>query len=156
MTIRPTAILTGLLLATTAFAVLPTGPANALTLRECAAKYKAALEAGTAKGMKLADFRKAECGTDATAGTTTPKAETKSETKAETKSAPASAAAGSAVFPTAVAPKYSSGPAAKGRLQTCLEQYKTNKTNNANGGLNWIQKGGGYYSECNKRLKGSA
>src|ERR1700757_466999 len=24
----------------------------------------------------------------------------------------------------------------------------------ANGGLKWIQKGGGYYSECNKQLKG--
>ena len=25
---------------------------------------------------------------------------------------------------------------------------------NGNGGLKWIQKGGGYYSECNKQLKG--
>jgi len=29
-----------------------------------------------------------------------------------------------------------------------------NKSNNGNGGLGWVQKGGGYYSECNKRLKG--
>jgi hypothetical protein len=29
-----------------------------------------------------------------------------------------------------------------------------NKATNANGGLKWIQKGGGYYSECNKQLKG--
>jgi hypothetical protein len=29
-------------------------------------------------------------------------------------------------------------------------------TNNANGGLKWIQRGGGYYSECSKRLKGQA
>jgi hypothetical protein len=28
-----------------------------------------------------------------------------------------------------------------------------NKATNANGGLKWIEKGGGYYSECNKRLK---
>jgi hypothetical protein len=28
-----------------------------------------------------------------------------------------------------------------------------NKASNGNGGLKWIQKGGGYYSECNKRLK---
>ena len=27
---------------------------------------------------------------------------------------------------------------------------------NANGGLKWIQKGGGYYSECTKKLKGAA
>ena len=37
---------------------------------------------------------------------------------------------------------------------TCLDQYNTNKTGTGNGGLKWIQKGGGYYSECNKRLKG--
>ena len=40
-------------------------------------------------------------------------------------------------------------------METCLDQYKANKANNANGGLKWIQKGGGYYSECNKHLKGS-
>ena len=39
-------------------------------------------------------------------------------------------------------------------MQTCLDQYNANKGTNGNGGLNWIQKGGGYYSECNKRLKG--
>ena len=36
----------------------------------------------------------------------------------------------------------------------CLDQYKANKATNANGGLKWIEKGGGYYSECNKQLKG--
>jgi hypothetical protein len=42
----------------------------------------------------------------------------------------------------------------KGRMHTCVDQYNANKTANANGGLKWIQKGGGYYSECNKKLKG--
>ena len=41
-------------------------------------------------------------------------------------------------------------------METCLDQYRANKTGNGNGGLKWIQKGGGYYSECNKRLKGTA
>ena len=63
-------------------------------------------------------------------------------------------AAGAAAFPKAVDPKYSSESAAKQRMKTCLDQYNSNKAANANGGLNWIQKGGGYYSECNKRLKG--
>ncbi len=36
----------------------------------------------------------------------------------------------------------------------CLDQYNANKTSNGNGGLRWIQKGGGYYSECTKQLKG--
>ena len=38
-------------------------------------------------------------------------------------------------------------------MHTCLDQYNENKAGAGNGGLNWIQKGGGYYSECNKRLK---
>jgi hypothetical protein len=36
-------------------------PAQALTSEECSAKYKAAQGAGTAGGMKYADYRKAEC-----------------------------------------------------------------------------------------------
>ena len=66
----------------------------------------------------------------------------------------APAAAGEPVFPTAVSPKYSTETAGKARMHTCLDQYNENKAGNGNGGLNWIQKGGGYYSECNKRLKG--
>jgi hypothetical protein len=46
--------------------------------------------------------------------------------------------------------------AGKARMETCLDQYRANKANNANGGLKWIQRGGGYYSECSKRLKGQA
>ena len=69
--------------------------------------------------------------------------------------APAKPAAPSnAVVPTAVSSKYSSESAGKARMHTCLDQYRANKANNANGGLKWIMKGGGYYSECNKRLKG--
>ncbi|HBF56219.1 MAG TPA: hypothetical protein DDW72_20320, partial [Afipia sp.] len=64
------------------------------------------------------------------------------------------APAGPAVFPTAIAPKYSSETAGKARMHTCVDQYNANKATNANGGLKWIQKGGGYYSECTKRLKG--
>src|SRR5215467_13954252 len=42
-------------------------PASALTMQECSAKYKAAQTAGTLNGQKWNDFRKAQCGTDATA-----------------------------------------------------------------------------------------
>ena len=62
--------------------------------------------------------------------------------------------AGNAVFPTAVSPKYTNESAGKARMHTCVDQYKANKATNANGGLKWIEKGGGYYSECNKQLKG--
>jgi len=69
--------------------------------------------------------------------------------------APAVAAApGTAVFPTAIAPAYANEKPGKARMKTCDDQYKANKATNANGGLKWIQKGGGYWSECNKRLKG--
>lgn len=66
----------------------------------------------------------------------------------------APAAPGEPIFPTAVSPKYSTETAGKARMHTCLDQYNENKAGSGNGGLNWIQKGGGYYSECNKRLKG--
>lgn len=78
-------------------------------------------------------------------------AEKKAKAPAKEEPAPA---AGNAVFPPVIAPKYSKEPAGKARMHTCLDQYNANKANNANGGLNWIQKGGGYYSECNKRIKG--
>ena len=54
------------------------------------------------------------------------------------------------MFPSAVDAKYSKDSAGKARMLTCLDQYKANKASNGNGGLKWIQKGGGYYSECNK------
>ncbi|WP_204348419.1 hypothetical protein, partial [Klebsiella pneumoniae] len=44
----------------------------------------------------------------------------------------------------------------KARLHTCVDQYNANKASNGNGGMKWIEKGGGYYSECNKKLKGAA
>jgi uncharacterized protein involved in high-affinity Fe2+ transport len=69
---------------------------------------------------------------------------------AKTEPAPA---ATNAVFPTAVSPKYSKETAGKARMHTCLDQYNANKAAGGNGELKWIQKGGGYYSECNKRLK---
>jgi len=140
---------------------LQNGSAQALTMQECSAKYKAAKDAGTLGGMKWNDFRKAQCGPEAAAApaATQPAATTAAKpaaAKPATAPAPTPAAAGNAVFPSAVSPKYSSETAGKARMHTCLDQYKANKTTNANGGLKWIERGGGYYSECNKRLKGSA
>jgi hypothetical protein len=144
-------------------------PAQALTMQECSAKYKAAKDGGTLNGQKWNDFRKAECGADATAtpaaaapaAPAEPKAaeaKPKKEVKeaAPAASAPAPAATGNAVFPSALDPKYAKESAGKARMHTCVDQYNTNKTSNGNGGLKWIEKGGGYYSECNKRLKGAA
>ena len=136
-------------------------PAHALTSKECSAKYKAAKAAGTLNGMKWNDFRKAECGASASAAPATAPAPAPASAPApapaakKMKPAAAPVATGNAVFPSAVSPKYSKDSAGKARMETCLDQYHANKANNANGGLKWIEKGGGYYSECNKRLKGA-
>jgi hypothetical protein len=129
-------------------------PAQALTMQECSAKYKAAKDGGTLGGQKWNDFRKAQCG-DAAAATPAA-APAKPAASAKPAAAPKTVAApsGPGVFPTAVAPKYSSETPGKARMHTCLDQYNANKATGANGGLKWIQKGGGYYSECSKRLKG--
>lgn len=137
--------------ALTGLVALTHTPVHALTMQECSAKYKAAQTAGTAKGMKWNDFRKAECGAETPAATPAPAPAGKTATPPA--KAPVPAATGGAVYPTAVAPKHSGESAGKARMQTCLDQYNANKATNANGGLNWIQKGGGFYSECNKRLK---
>jgi len=134
---------------------LQSNSAHALSMRECSAKYKAAKDAGTLNGMKWNDFRRAQCGAEATAAPTPAAAPPPATTTVAPKPAQAPAVAvGNAVFPSAVNPKYSSESPGKARMETCLDQYRANKANNANGGLKWIQKGGGYYSECNKRLKG--
>ena len=151
--------------AVSAFAAFTaTSSAQALTAQECSAKYQAAKTAGTLAGQKWNDFRKAQCGADATAAApaatpaaapAAPKeaaAKPKSKKGDEAAAAPA-APAGPAVFPSAVDPKYSKETAGKARMHTCVDQYNANKASNANGGLKWIQKGGGYYSECSKKLK---
>jgi hypothetical protein len=141
-----------------AFAVA--APAQALTTQECSAKYQAAKAAGTLGGQKWSDFRKAQCGADATPAPTAaaPAAPAPAAEKPKKEAAPvaAPAAVGNAVFPNAVDPKYSKESAGKARMHTCVDQYNANKASNGNAGLKWIEKGGGYYSECNKRLKGAA
>ena len=140
-------------------------PAQALTSQECSAKYQAAKKDGSLGTMKWNDFRKAQCGADATpaaapaaAAPAAPAAEPK---QAKKEAAPAAAPAptlpaGPAIYPNAVDPKYAKETAGKARLHTCVDQYNANKTTNGNGGMKWIEKGGGYYSECNKKLKGAA
>ncbi|WP_076865193.1 hypothetical protein [Bradyrhizobium mercantei] len=140
-------------------------PAQALTAQECSAKYQAAKSAGTLGGQKWNDFRKAQCGADATpaaapaapppaAAAPAPAAPKEAKKEAAPAAAPAMPA-GPAVFPNAVDPKYAKETEGKQRMHSCLDQYNANKTTGGNGGLKWIQKGGGYYSECNKRLKGA-
>jgi len=55
-------------------AIAATAPAQALTMQECSAKYKAAKDAGTLGGQKWNDFRKAQCAADATPAAAAPAA----------------------------------------------------------------------------------
>jgi len=148
-------------------AFVATAPAQALTSQECSAKYQAAKTAGTLNGQKWNDFRKAQCGADAAAAPAAapvaapaaPAVPKEAEAKPKKEAAPAAAPAapmpvGNAVFPSAVDAKYAKESAGKARMHTCVDQYNANKATNGNGGLKWIEKGGGYYSECNKKLKG--
>lgn len=141
-----------------AFASLAPAPAAALTMKECSAKYQEAKKANTLKGQKWNDFRKAQCGDDdaaeADAAAAVPAEPAPATTPASASTKPAAAQrAKPAVFPKAVSEKYSGETAGKARLKTCADQYNANKTANANGSLKWIEKGGGYWSQCNAKLK---
>lgn len=136
-------------------------PASALTLQECSTKYQAAKTANKLGGKSWNDFRKAECqddDADDNAAAAAVKEEAKPAPKAGATPAalPANApkaGASKAVFPRAVDKKYGSEKPGQARLKTCADQYNANKAKNANGELRWIQAGGGYWSECNKKLK---
>jgi hypothetical protein len=92
----------------------------------CGLKFLTAEISGKLKGRKWKEFRDEECGPTTS----------------------------QAVFPAAIAPKYSKETPDKARTLTCADQFTANKATNANDGLKWIEKGGGYYSECVSRLKG--
>lgn len=141
-----------------ALASFTVAPASALTMKECSVKYQDAKKANTLKGQKWNDFRKAECGDDdaneADAAAAVPETAAPTTTTAAAPAAKPAGKAKAAVFPRAVSPKYSNESAGKARLKTCADQYNANKTSNANGELKWIEKGGGYWSQCNAKLKG--
>jgi len=145
-------------------ALVASAPAQALTSQECSAKYQAAKKDGSLGTTKWNDFRKAQCGADATpaaAPSAAAPAAPAEPKQAKKEAAPAAAPAptlpaGPAIYPNVVDPKYAKESAGKARLHTCVDQYNANKTTNGNGGMKWIEKGGGYYSECNKKLKGAA
>ena len=104
------------------------GPArkSALSIPACSVRYLEGKVEGKLKGVKWTDFRRDECGAKDT----------------------------TAVFPTEIAPKYSGDKDLDdARTKTCADQFKANKASDANGGLKWIEKDGGYYAECVIRLK---
>ena len=122
-----------------------------LTMADCSAKYQAAKSANTLGGKKWNDFRKAECGAGADDDDTVPAPSEATYTSEPEK--PSATAPKGVKFPTVISKKYASETPAKGRMHTCLEVYYANKDANTLKGLRWIQKGGGFYSLCNAKLK---
>ena len=118
--------------------------AHALSMHECSAKYKDAKAAGTINDASWNDFRKSQCDL------------APSKRSASVAGSDVTIVATNAVFPAAVDAKYSNETPGRARRKTCLDQYKANKATNANGGMKWLQRGGGYYSQCVKKLKGAA
>lgn len=72
---------------------------------------------------------------------------------AEASKADAPQPRGKIVFPTSVPVKFAELRPGAGRQKACSEQYQANKSADANGGLRWREKGGGYWRLCNRQLK---
>ncbi|HKH80462.1 MAG TPA: hypothetical protein VKA03_02425 [Methylovirgula sp.] len=139
--------------------------------KQCSDKYQAAKAANSLNGQTWNQFYK-QCAAElkgapeaAPSGAAAPAAPEAKPTATQAPPAqPAQPAAttaapkptGPIVFPTAISPQYASDKPGKAREKTCLDQYHANKATNSNGGLRWIEKGDGYYSLCNKKLKGGA
>jgi hypothetical protein len=145
-------------------AVVLTGShAFALTPQECSARYQAAKRDGSLGDRKWNQFRKAECGTTALepatvpnplgagAGEALPRTPSPEPGKPVARGNPGQAGE---VFPRAVASPLPGESEGKARMRTCLDRYNANKATGGNGGMRWIEKGGGYYAACNARLKG--
>jgi hypothetical protein len=99
---------------------------SVLAVPACSVRYVALKISGKLNGRKWRDFRRDECGLGDI----------------------------NAVFPDAIAPKYSGEDPDTARMHTCADQFTANKATRANGGLKWIEKDGGYYGECVGHLKG--
>ncbi|MGX5840485.1 hypothetical protein ACWGTI_07185 [Mesorhizobium sp. ArgA1] len=137
----------------TALLAWSVAPASALTMKECGEAYRTAKEGGTLNGMDWTAFRTEKCATSAAenASTDTVKAEPPKE-EASAAVVPTVAPAG-VTFPTMLAAEFKTEKPAKARMKTCLQGYHGNKDAGTLNGLRWIQKGGGYYSLCNAKLK---
>ena len=123
-------------------------------MKTCGDKWRAAKETSATGGQTWTQFL-AKCRIDTTAaaaaGVNTPGKAAASATPDK----PASGAvpARPAVYPSAISPKFASEKPYRARQKTCSEQFQANKAIDGNGGQRWLEKGGGYWSQCNKRLK---
>ncbi|MDH4981137.1 hypothetical protein [Hyphomicrobium sp. D-2] len=111
-----------------------TGPDSVkVSEQECSARYQAAKAADALGGMTWNSFRSAGCPATVTgrAGSMMPTA--------------------AGIFPTSIPRKYAHLPAGRARMLTCRDQYVANKAAGMDESK-WSLAGGGFYSECNRRL----
>jgi hypothetical protein len=139
MLIRHMTICAAMLLGVTALAA---NSAQALSSKECSAKYKAAKEAGTLNGLKWNEFRKAQCGADAAAE------------PMPAPPPPPPAAEKTAAPPAAGAPAAKTGSPGRqaylARLHGCSAEWKALKASGKRPeGLHWPQ----FWHECDVRKK---
>ncbi len=125
-------------------------------MKVCGEKWQSAKAAGTTAGNNWPKFL-AECRSGLSAAPAAKPDVKPASVPAKTPSQPIlpSDPKGSPVLPAAVDAKFASLRPAQARQKTCSEQFQANKASDANAGLRWIQKGGGYWSLCNKKLKGA-
>jgi hypothetical protein len=104
-----------------------------VTEKECSARYQSAKTAGTLGAMTWNEFRSAGCPTTMARnnGSMLPTM--------------------GSIFPASIAKKYAGQKAGRARMLTCRDQYEANKAAGITA-PKWTEVGGGYYSECNKRL----
>ena len=116
------------------------------TASKKAKKAKSSSKKASAKKDKMEKKAKSKAKSKSAA-----KPKAKSSKKAKSNSAKPT---GRMSFPRKVNSKYKYLPAGQQRMKTCADKYNANKAKGSgNGGLKWIVKGGGYWSECNKSLK---
>ena len=118
-------------------------------MKACGDKWQAAKAAGSTAGKTWPEYL-AACRADMAGA----KPATPAKPAASAAAAPSTSGSNKpAVFPDAIASKFANEKPARARQKTCGEQFKANKATDSNGGLKWIEKGGGYWSQCNTRLK---
>jgi hypothetical protein len=135
--------------------LLAANPASAMSSKECSEKFQQAKNAGTLAGRNWYAFRTAECGiaTSGDAAGSGPKSAVEPVAAQAARPVAAVAAPAGLSLPSAIDPKYSAEKPARARLHTCADAYKAHKRAGTLAGLKWIQKGGGFYSLCNRKLK---
>lgn len=121
-------------------------PAHATTVKECTEKFDGAKKSGTLQGIGWSEFRETQCDIHPDIAL---------DQKSQAQPAAAIQIPEGVTFPDKIDNKFAAERPAQQRMKTCLDSYRANRDAKTLNGIKWIQKGGGYYSFCNARLKGN-